>query len=161
MSKRVLAALLIVLVAAVSIYALTRRNPRPEAPSETEEAQEPQAPVNLDPKESAARWPPRYRNNPTLFVTEAYALDTIGELPPRMATLVPELVHRSFGKQGDWKALVREELGWPADIDQKIKDGWARFQSAAQKAGTPSNSLDFARQFADEVDRQGNADAGR
>jgi hypothetical protein len=86
-----------------------------------------------------------------LLVIEAYVLDTIGELPPRMQELVPELVQRAFGKSGDWKAILREQLGWRPDIDQTIRDNWTRYQRAAEDAGFVGNSLDFAQQFADAV----------
>jgi len=176
MSKRLLASILFLLLAAILVSATVYwRPPHPEALAQDEQME----PVTLDPEDPSAHWPQRYRSNPLLLVTEAYALDTLGELPPRMQALVPKLVSRTFGKHtfemhlfgmhfggihfgnnDDWKSLVRERLGWPSDMDQQIRERWARFQSVAESAGTPSNSLDFAQQFADEMDKKQNPAKG-
>lgn len=162
MRNRILIGLLVLVVTGVTTYVLATRAGSPRTAARSS-AEGPPPDVKLDPNDPTAHWPARYRGKPLLLVLEAYALDTIGELPPGMQQLVPELVQRAFGKSGDWKATVREQLGWAPTIDQDIRASWDRYQGAARDAGLASNSLDFAQQFADEVERRmtENEDAGR
>jgi hypothetical protein len=172
-----LAAVAVVLVTAGITFGVATRNaperrppsaaapPSLDTPPAEGPAEQRPEPVTLDPNDPTAKWPERYRGRPIILVLEAYVLDTLGELPPRMQELVPELVQRAFGGSGgDWKATVRQQLRWKPEMDQAILDDWKRYQAKAEKEGQVANSLDFAQQFADlanKMMREGPDDAGR
>lgn len=143
--RRLSTALLLVgVIAAATYLVLSRLQPRP--PTETG-----MSGVTLDPRDPTAHWPKRYRDEPLLMIIEQYVLDTIGELPPQMQQPMSQTVERMFGKKGDWRATVREELGWSPEIDARIRDGWALYQHGAADAGAEVDSLQYAQQFADAV----------
>jgi len=100
--------------------------------------------------------PDRYEGKPLLKLIESYALAVIGELPDESGAAVRLVVQRVWEDQGeDWMGTLRRELQWSPSIDETIRENWLAYQDAARAAGVHDSALEFAKIFADAVDKAG------
>jgi hypothetical protein len=81
---------------------------------------------------------------------EGYVLAALERLPPGEEAALKVLVRRAFGKSGDWKKRVREELGFNAGLDAQLIAMWGEAQRVATERGSPLEPQAFARWVVEE-----------
>lgn len=86
----------------------------------------------------------RYKNKPFLLMLEAYMLDAIGKLPPDMENLVKTVSKKFFGK-GDWRRLLRHQVGFDASLGNQVKQLWDENTEIAKKKGAELDPADFVQ----------------
>jgi hypothetical protein len=96
----------------------------------------------------------RYANKPLLRLIESYALGVIGELPEDSDAAVRLVVQRVWeNNDEDWMGTLRKELHWTPAIDATIRENWHAYREAAKSAGVENSALEFAKIFADAVEK--------
>jgi hypothetical protein len=96
----------------------------------------------------------RYRGKPILLIIEHYVLVVIDELSVEDTAEIGSGVRAIWGGGPDWVETVRRELALNASFDEAITRNWAGFCALAREQGTDEDPFEFARGFADEVERQ-------
>lgn len=86
----------------------------------------------------------RYKNKPFLLMLEGYMLDAIGELSPDMERLVKTVSSKFFGK-GDWRKLLRHQVGFDASLGKQVKQLWDENREIAKKKGAELDPYDFVQ----------------
>jgi hypothetical protein len=92
----------------------------------------------------------RYEGKPMLIILDSYAFGIIDELPAEREDYLLMVVQRVFGGGNDWRATVRDAMGWTETIDDEIRTKWARFQQMAREQNKTPDPLAFAWTFGDE-----------
>jgi len=96
----------------------------------------------------------RYESKPLLRLIESYALAVIGELPEDSGAAVRLVVQRVWeNADEDWMSTLRSELHLGPSIDETIRENWLAYQEAARGAGVENSAIEFAKLFADAVEK--------
>lgn len=94
----------------------------------------------------------RYEHKPVLLFIESYALDVIGKLNTEKRQKLQSIASKVWKSRGaEWRAVLREQLGWEETIDETIKSNWRAYRNAARKQDKPPDPQEFASMFADAV----------
>jgi hypothetical protein len=92
----------------------------------------------------------RYEGRPMLVIVDSYAFGVVDELPPERDAYLRSVVQRVFGGGDDWRATVRETMGWPESIDDEIRTKWSHFQQMARERDIAPDPVTFAWTFGDD-----------
>jgi hypothetical protein len=68
----------------------------------------------------------RYAGRPLLRLLDAYVMSVIGHLDLETEAQVARVTMDTFGGGQDWKKTLRETVGLPKDLDNRILSAWSR-----------------------------------
>jgi len=96
----------------------------------------------------------RYDGKPLLRLLELYILNAIDELPlaerEGLNRLAPKL-QAVYGGKGQWHEAIEAAVRMPADMQQLIRDMWAKnLEIAGANNVPPLTPQKFAEMFVDE-----------
>lgn len=95
----------------------------------------------------------RYDGKPFQRLLDAYVLDVIGALDPRtdqqLTADLPRLTEALGSDAATWQALVREQMRFSPDEDERIRASWAKAKEADEIAGRSPDPTSFALALGD------------
>ena len=56
-------------------------------------------------------------------------------------------LHATYNRAGSWSEIVRLELGYPPEVEQKIRELWQHNSQLAANSGEVLKVLDFVEMF--------------
>lgn len=93
--------------------------------------------------------PERYVGRPLLIILENYVLSCIGHLAPDVDARMSQIVDRMWPGPGDWEQRIRTRLKVTDEMDQNIRDLWAKNTDLAKQKGVQLHPVQFAKMIAD------------
>ena len=123
---------------------------RLEALERLEESEARKSPKKVAQQSEPDELDARYDGRPMLIILDSYAFGVIDELPAEREDYLLMVVQRVFGGGNDWRATVRDVMGWTESIDDEIRANWSRFQQAAREQNKSPDPVTFAWTFGDE-----------
>jgi hypothetical protein len=91
----------------------------------------------------------RYQRYPLIRIVEWLVLDMFGLLAETEDRAAAFLVNQVVGP-GDWRSVMRRQLGFDADNDARVLDAWRRFRDDAARVGNTVTPREFAEFVADQ-----------
>lgn len=94
----------------------------------------------------------RYEEKLFLRPLEAYVLESIGELGAVQADIAAAMeskLQRTYSISGSWTDIVKQQMGLPPDLAEKIRSMWNNGKKKAAEQELHPGLYEFTRQFVD------------